>query len=365
MENFISLRISGIRKIIKGAGKILVALHQKEETHIRQNVLLVDGSFILPNNFALIIQEVKQKFKNAKLVVLTVQDKKEFIKNNFPDVEIIVPENRIKPKGYQVTIQLLLLLRRNFKFVILSSLDIFPVLISLIFSRCPILLHNRWLEWYILRQRTLSDVLRGVKSADRNRRGINKGIKDAIKSFGRIFAILSDVKGEDIKSRILIQDNGYTESGYILTAVRKVGEIFINPDITLLTLAERKQDFINAFAQMKLVMVGENDNRNSLAVQMYRMRKDKFNYLVLTALDIIPILISFLFFRVEVLLYNRWHQWWSLELRNIFGYLKEILIFLAMIPVLLYLFFTAAFILLRTHFRLRLTNIKSIVPEKK
>ena len=149
-----------------------------------------------------------------------------------------------------------------------------------------------------------------------------------------------------------------------MTAVRKIGEIFINPDITLLTLAERKQDFINAFAQMKLVVVGESNNRNSLASQMYRMRKDKFNYVVLTALDIIPILISFLFFRVKVLLYNRWHQWWSLRFRNIWGDLREILTFLVMIPVFIYLLITASLILLRTGFRLILINLRSSLKEK-
>jgi len=351
-----------MKRFFKKAGKIFFDLKQKNENDIYQSVLLVDGSFILPNNFALIIKNVKDRFKNANLVVLTFQDKKEFIRNNFPDVEIIIPENRIKSRICQLAIQLLLL-RKNFKFIILSSLDISPVLISLIFSRCPILLHNRWLEWYILRQRTLSDVLHGRKSADRNRRTINKGIKDVIKSFGRIFVILCELK-EDVKTRILIQDNGYTETGYILTAVRKIGEIFINPDITLLTLTERKQDFINAFAQMKLVVLGENNNRDSLAAQMYRMRKDKFNYVVLTALDIIPILISFLFFRVEVLLYNRWHQWWSLRFRNIWGYLKEISGFLLRIPVFIYLFITATLILLRTGSRLALINLKSSLKKK-
>jgi hypothetical protein len=351
-----------MKKILKKVGKFFIALSQKD---MPQSILLIDSSFILPNNFALIIKNVKEKFKNAKLVVLTSFDKKEFIKDNFPDVEIIVPSDRIRSGKFQLAIQLFLLLRRNFNFIILSSLDISLALISLIFVRCPIFLHNRWLEWYRLRQRTVLDILRGTRSIDKNRRVINKGIKDVIKSLGRIFVILSKVRDEDIKSRILIEDNGYTEVGHVITAVRRAEEFFINPDITILTFTMRKQDFINSFPQMKLVIVGENGNRNSLAVQMYRMRKDKFNYLVLTALDIIPILISFLFFRVEVLLYNRWHQWWSLELRNIWGYLKEILIFLVNIPVLIYLFITACFILLRTRFRLVSANIKSIVAKKR
>ncbi len=275
----------------------------------------------------------------------------EFVRSNFPEAEVIVPADKTRPKRYPLAIQLLLLLRRNFKFIVLSSLDIHPVLISLMFFRCPVLLHNRWLEWYRLRKRTLSDLLHGVKSADRNRKRINKGIEGIIKPFGRIFVILCDVKEQDLKSRILIPDNGYTETGYILTAVRKAQEIFINPDITLLTIAKHKQDFINSFPRIKLVVVGENNNRNSLNSQMYRMRKDKFNYVILTALDIAPMLISFLCFRAEILLYNQWHQWWSLRNRNIFGYFKKILSFLVAIPVYIYLFITAGFILFRTGLR--------------
>ena len=353
-----------MKMLFKKAGKIFFDLKQKNEKDIRQSILFVDGISILPNNFALIVKDVKEKFKNANIAVLTFHDRKEFIRNNFPEVEMIVLENRIEQKSYQLAIKLLLLLRKNFKFIILPSLDILPVLISLIFSRCPVLLHNRWLEWYILRQRTLPDVLRGEKSVDRNRRKRNTGINDLLKTLGRIFVILCEVKEEDLKSRILIQDNGYTETGYILTVARKIGEIFINPDITLLTLAERKQDFINAFAQMKLVVLGENNNRDSLAAQMYRMRNDKFNYVVLTALDIVPILIPFLFFRVEVLLYNRWHQWWSLSFRNIWGYLKEASGFLLKIPVFTYLLITTSLILLRSDLRSALINLRSTLKKK-
>jgi hypothetical protein len=280
-------------------------------------------------------------------------------------VEIVVPGDRIRLKKYQLAIQLFLLLRRNFNFIILSSLDISVVSISLIFARCPIFLHNRWLEWYQIRQRTVLDILRGTKSVDKNRRVINKVIKDVIKSLGRIFVILSQMRDEDIKSRILIEDNGYTEVGHVITAVRRAEEFFINPDITILTFTMRKQDFINTFPQMKIVTVEEINDRYGLAMKMYGMRKHKFNYVILTALDIFPIVVSFLFFKAKVFLYNKWHQWWSLELRNIRGYLKEILIFLVNIPVLIYLFITACFILLRTRFRLVSANIKSIVAKKR
>ena len=111
-----------MKKIRKKFGKFFIALSQKDEKDMRQSILLIDDSFILPNNFVLIIKNVKEKFKNAKLVVLTFYNRKEFIKNNFPDAEIIIPSGRIMPNRHQRAIQLFLLLRRNFNFIILSSL---------------------------------------------------------------------------------------------------------------------------------------------------------------------------------------------------------------------------------------------------
>ena len=55
---------------LKKVGRFFVSLKEKSECQICQRVLLVDGSFILPNNFALIIRSVKNKFKNAKLPYL-------------------------------------------------------------------------------------------------------------------------------------------------------------------------------------------------------------------------------------------------------------------------------------------------------
>ena len=129
----------------------------------------------------------------------------------------------------------------------MSSLDISLLFVALVFLRKPVFLHNRWLEWYRIRFRTLGDVLRGIKSADINHRKLNRGLKNALKSFGRFFVILVNVKEEDIKHPVLVEDNGYTDIGHVSTAVRKAGESFINPDITVLTFKAREHYFANMF----------------------------------------------------------------------------------------------------------------------
>jgi hypothetical protein len=352
-----------MKKFLKKIGKFFLVLRQADKRDMRKTVLLVDGSFILPNNFALIIKGARERFKNAKLTVLTFKEKEGFIKDSFPDIEIIVPEGKIKK--HKLATQLFLLLRKKFDFVVLSSLDISLVITSLIFTSCPVFLHNRWFEWYKIRKRTLADVLRGAKSVDRNLKKRTRGIKDVLKKLGRVFLILSDINREDIRCRILVVDNGYTDISHVLTAVRTTLENFINPDITILTFMSRRHYFVDMLPSVKIAVTGESNESHRLAVQMYRMRKDKFHYVVVTTLDVSPITAALLFMKGKVLLYNRWHQWWSLGFRNALEYFKGILIFLAKIPIFVYLLVTATLILLRTGLRLGLINLKSIARKNK
>jgi hypothetical protein len=345
-----------MRKLLSKIGKIFIELNQKNEDDIRQSVLIVDGSFILPNNFALIIKGVKKKFVNAKIVVLTFKDKAEFIKDNFPDAVTVVPEEGLNPKKYQLAIKLFYLLCNGFDFIVLSSLDISLLLVVAMFARCPIYLHNRWMEWHRIKKATLADLLHKPNRSDSKRRRLDRGIKDIIKSLGRIFLIVTDFKEEDIKCRILVEDNGYTEVGHVLTAVRRAQELFINPDITILTFARRKQDFTYNFSDKKLVIIGENSHRYSLAMHMLKMHRQKIDYIILSSLDASPIIISCLFFKAKILLYNHWHQWWALRFRNLFGYLKWLLVLLVMIPLYFYLFVVAIFVLMKTRFRLGLST---------
>lgn len=346
-----------MRQILKKIGRFFIALNQEDNFAMRQSVLIVEGSFILPNNFTLIVKDVKQKFANADIVILCFDEKKELLKARFPEAKIFTPLNKFKGTKYRLAFQLFLLLRRKFGFIVLSSLDISLLTVVLIFSRCPLFLHNRWLEWYGIRQRTLADVFKGIKSADRNRRRQAQGIKGFLKNLGRVFVILTEPDAQEIKSGVLIEDNGYTDVNYILTAVRQVEMNFINPDTAILTFASRQAYFRNNFPEARIVIAQKN-SRYGLAQEMFHLRNSKFSYVVLTSLDISVVFVSMLFMKTKVLLYNRWHQWWSLSFRNIFGYFKEILNFLITLPILLYLFIRAAFILTGTAIRLTLIKLK-------
>jgi len=343
-------------RLLRRTGRIFVIFNQKEADDLRQSILLVDESSITANNFLLIINSAREKFKNANFTILTFPDRQEFIRDNFPDVKIIFPHHKLKFKRYQFVLKLVFLVRGAFKIIILPSLDIYTVFVSLIFGRCPVFLNNRWLQWYRIKYRTVLDILLGVSSSDRSRRRINRGIKDVLKKLGRIFVILTDINGRDTQFPVLIVDNGYTDIGHVSTAVRKVAKNFTNPFITVLTFAPRKHDFVSMFPHIDIVTVRNTHSRYGLAIEMYRMRKRGFNRIVLTTLDITPAVASLLFMGAEVFIYNRWHEWWRLSLRSLFGYLKAVWLILLMIPIALYLFLTACIILLRTAFRLVILN---------
>jgi hypothetical protein len=207
------------------------------------------------------------------------------------------------------------------------------------------------MEWYRIRQRTISDVLAGRKSGDSNRRKTNKGIKEILRALGRIFVILPVISEKEINSSILIVDNGYTDIGHVLRAVKRSAEDFPNPDITLLTFASREHYFKGLFPEMSIVTVGQSW-KYGLAGKMYALRRLRFTYVVLTTLDVSPVTTALLFMRTQVFLYNKWYQWWSLSLRNPLGYIKGVLRLLKSVPLFLYLLVTATIILLKTGFRL-------------
>ncbi|MCX5713914.1 MAG: hypothetical protein NT033_03705 [Candidatus Omnitrophica bacterium] len=358
------IKLLNMKHFLRKIGKFIIILSQKDEHQVRQSVLVVDGGHLSAEDFALIVTNAKDKFRNANLVVLTQQDREDFIKNNFPEAEIISAEKIAKINNFKLAISLVLLLRKNYKFIVLSTLDASLVFISLAFGRCPVFLRNRWEEWHSLRQKSILDVLKGKTSMDR-RETKNRGPRGLLKTIGRYFVIIADLDEIDTRSPILLVDNGYTDMGHVSTAVRRAYVNFINPDITVLTFAARKHYFVSMFPQAKLVVLEELDKKCSLDRQLYRMRKEKFSHIILTTLDIPTLFVAIAEMKAKVLLYNKWHQWWSLDYRNIWGYLKKPFSFLIIIPIFIYLLIKVTCILLRTLLRLVFKDLKAIILKRK
>jgi hypothetical protein len=346
-----------MRHFFRKIGTLFIKLKQKRVDELRQTVLLVDGSFILPNNFALIVRGVKDKFKNAKISILAFKDKEALLKDNFPEVDVIVPDQRNSKYPLASGLSRLLLLRR-FNFIVLSSLDATTVMPSLLMARCRVFLHNRWHEWYSLRWRSIRDILTGRQDADKKREGPNIDLKDMVKSIGRIFVILDEFKDTNIKFPLLVIDNGYTDIGHTTSAVRKALENFMNPEITVITFTARRHYYVDMFPQVKVISLEDRSTPLRLIKQMYMLHMIKFERIVFTSLDILPVIMSFFVMRRGgVLLYNIWHQWWSLNFRNPVGYIPNFFVILISLPFWAYLVIASSFILVITNIRLGLQKI--------
>ena len=63
-------------------------------------------------------------------------------------------------------------------------------------------------------------------------------------------------------------------------------------------------------------------------------------------------------------LYNRWHQWWSLNFRSISEYFWKALSLPVMVLVFMYLLVISGFILIRINIRLGLINLKAIIRKE-
>lgn len=337
---------------LKGLGRLFTELRERREEDVRQTVLLVDGNFILPNNFALILKAVKEKCRNAKLAVLAFGDKRQFIKDNFPDVEVIAPSGRALFRRYRLASTFYFLLRRNFQAVVISSLDISVLTVALLACRSPLFLHNRWFEWYRVRPRTVSDLLLGVRTVDRPGQRRRTGLRGALKKFGRSFVVLEGLSDSDLRSSVLLVDNGHTEIEHVVAAARRTESLFMNCDLTVLTLPQRKGKLTQDLPGSHIVVARGAGSRYALALEAYAMRRQRFYRVILTSLDITPVAVVLLWLDRTPFLYNRWHQWWSLRPRGPASYLRLIGKTLIVIPLYLYLLAASGLILFKTALRL-------------
>ena len=346
-----------MKRLLKKIGRFFIVIRQVYEHQVRQEVLVMDSGQVSSVDLAQILRNVKERFKNGKVVVWVQRDREDLLMRAFSDLEIIIVKQGLLWKYAQ----LFSFFKRRFGFVVLSALDPSTIFMTLVFAHCPVFLHNRWSEWYRLRVKTLRDVLQGTQGIDKRRR-YGSGVQEWLRAAGRAVVLLTECAEQDVHIPVLFVDNGYTDIGHVSTGVRRTAEVIINPDITILTFAARKHYFENMFPHMKLVVLPDSDERFALARRMWRLRKNRFQRVVLTTLDISPIAVSFMRLRARTLLYNKWHQWWVLEPRDLWGYARKACGVFIIVPVFIYLLIAGIYILTRTLARVAVLTLRGLKP---
>jgi len=229
----------------------------------------------------------------------------------------------------------------------------------LLFNRKSVFYLNRQQQWCLLRQRTPLDIFKNSLMVKEERFNVARGLfKRSIMSVFNLIFVLEPARDGSCGSRVLLVDNGYTQTEHIRLALSRISELFINPNVSLLTFEERKSYFIDMLEKRKQIMVKSGRFRYRLALSLLAQRICRFDYVVLTTLDASALVASFGLAKQRMLLFNRWNQWWSLSLRSPGSYLKEIAKYLFLIVPFIFICFCSVIILILFKIRLMLIRTK-------
>lgn len=196
-------------------------------------------------------------------------------------------------------------------------------------------------------------------------------MKRILRNIGRIFVILTHEDDKLLKRSVLIVDNGYSPYEHLRSTVIQTQLMIAGSDISILTLEHRKESLGKDFPNLKIICPNKQIKfkKYQLAIQMFKLRKKCYNFVVLMSLDKTPLMVSLLFMGSHALLYNRWNEWYLLRFRNIWEYIAlrrgadkiklqpkrsvfvEVILFIPLlithIVVFVYLLISAFFIFLR------------------
>lgn len=341
-----------IKKTIKRIAKFFFILKQENKGIVAQPVLVVDNGYSRLGHLDSAIERIKNYFPKAEISVLTIVEKKPNLQKTFPTLNYILPFQILRPKRYQIALQMLMMRKKKYDSVFLFSLDITPLIVALVFLNSKIVLYNQWGQWWSLKLRNVNEIFKITYTKKKTR----FSFKNLIKWIGLFFVLLQRKDEEALKHSILVIDNGYAPYVHIHCAIERIKKSLPQAKISVLALEQRKELKDN-FPDLEIIKPGECIiKKYSLARHMLRLRKNRYDYIILLSLDITPI-ISILFMNSKVLLYNQWHQWWSLKPRSIGGYLAIIPKFIYNIIIFIYLLISVSWIFLKRSLNLLRFNL--------
>ncbi|MGD9015724.1 MAG: hypothetical protein PVI33_06855, partial [Candidatus Omnitrophota bacterium] len=327
--------------------------------NITQSVLVVDNGYSWPGYLISAIEKIKNYFTNKEISVLTPSiNRKDILQKDFPNLRFILPSEKLRLKRYQIALQMLGIRKERYDFIVLFSLDITPLIVSLIFFKSRVILYNQWSQWWTLKLKKVSEISKITyvkKKAKLN-------FKNLLKNIGLFFVSLQRIDKEILKRSILLVDNGQALFKHIYCAIEQINEFLPRAKISLLTLRQMNELEDN-FPELEIINPGKCVIRKyRMARQMIRLRRSRYDYILLLSLDITPIIASSLFMDGRVFLYNEWHQWWSLKLKPMRRYLMTIPLFIFNIIIFAYLLISVLWVFFKRSlnvFRFNLFQMRS------
>jgi len=143
-----------MKKTIKKIGKFFINLAQEREVFVGGSILIVDNGYALFEQINCAVKQIKETFPMSRVSVLAL-DNREGLKDNFSDIEIIQAGKCII-KRYSIARHMISLRKNRYDHVILLSLDITPIIVSILFMNTNVFLYNKWHQWWSLKPRPVT-----------------------------------------------------------------------------------------------------------------------------------------------------------------------------------------------------------------
>lgn len=148
-----------MKGLIKRIGRVFFEIKFRNYEIFNRVALIVDDENISKEHLNLALENTKKNFPYTHIVLLTLGSRKHFIGDGFGDIELKYPSEKLLRRRFQILLEMLKLRKRNLDLIVLTNLDITPVIFAMFFTRAQVLLYNKWNQWWTLRQKTVGDWL--------------------------------------------------------------------------------------------------------------------------------------------------------------------------------------------------------------
>jgi len=142
-------------------------------------------------------------------------------------------------------------------------------------------------------------------------------LKRYLKKIGRWFILLHSYHISNNPAPVNILIVWITYDNHIKNILKEIKEKFKSPEIFILT-SEANRGFVETeMPDCELILPAVNTKIFRYARQLFRFRKDRFDLMILTKLDISITFSASLYYKIPILLNNIWGEWYTLSLRKV------------------------------------------------
>jgi len=139
---------STLKGFLKKIGLFFVLLVPEDPQALSHSILIISDG-ILPGQLIYAARRIKEHLPGARIEVLTAGKCKEAEEEQ--TISKIIRADKFLINKYRIAWQMFKLGKNNYDYVVLPSLDVTPLVASVLFMHTKVLLNNQWHQWWSLR----------------------------------------------------------------------------------------------------------------------------------------------------------------------------------------------------------------------